>query len=370
MRLSYAPCRLRFKEPAITSRDTMTEKLTCFIKVYDESNPEVYGLGEAAIFPGLSPEADADYELKLLELLANVALGRPTDLSRHSSIQYGFEQALRDFVSGGKRLYYPGPFTDGKDSLTINGLVWMGDIEQMRRRAQAKIDIGFHCVKFKIGALDWEDEFRLLRDIRRDNLDLEIRVDANGGLPWDRVEKMLGQLADLGVESIEQPIPARCYREMAILCGRSPVPIALDEDLIGIHDPEERRALLTHVRPRMLVLKPALCGGFSGAEDWISAAEGEGIRWWVTSALESNVGLNALAQWTASLGEPTHTRAQGLGTGALYVGNTPSPLHLDGERLTSTPQAIPSQVGTLQGASVSEAAEVSQLSLLSLEWRS
>lgn len=337
MRVSYAPYRLLFKETAMTSRDTMTEKLTCFIKVYDERNPEVFGLGEAAVFPGLSPEANPDYEIKLLELLANVALGRPTDLSRHSSIQYGFEQALRDFASGCRRIYWPSAFTQGKDSLNINGLVWMGDIEKMRLRAQAKIDAGFQCVKFKIGALDWEDELRLLRDIRRDNLDLEIRVDANGGLPWDRAERMLGQLADLGVESIEQPVPARCYREMAILCRESPVPIALDEDLIGIHDPEERRAMLAHVRPAFVVLKPALCGGFSGAQDWIEAAQGEGIGWWVTSALESNVGLNALAQWTASLGAPTHSRAQGLGTGALYVENTPSRLLLNGENLTYDP---------------------------------
>lgn len=337
MRLSYAPCNLQFRQPATTSRETMNTKLTCFLKVYDEHNPEVYGLGEAALFPGLSPEANEEYELKLIELHANIALGRPTDLSRHSSIQYGLEMALRDFAGGGKRLYWPSEFTEGKESLTINGLVWMGDIDTMRRRAQEKIDAGFHCVKFKIGALNWDAELGLITEIRKANNDLEIRVDANGGLPYDRAEKMLGQLADLGVESIEQPFPARYYRETGRLCRTSPVPIALDEDLIGIYDPEERRAMLKHVHPQLIVLKPALCGGFNGAEDWIEAAELEGIRWWVTSALESNVGLNALAQWTASLGEKTKSRAQGLGTGALFVENTPSPLILEGEKLTCSP---------------------------------
>lgn len=338
MRLSYAPCWLQFKQPATTSRETMTRKLTCFIKVFDEKNPECVGIGEAALFPGLSPEADESYEYKLIELMANLALGRPTDLSRHSSIQYGLEQALRDFASGGRRIYFDSSFLHGTDTLTINGLVWMGDIDTMRSRALEKISTGFRCIKFKIGALDWATEYKLLSEIRREHLDLEIRVDANGGLPWDGAERMLGQLADIGVASIEQPIPARNYREMGILCHRSPVPIALDEELIGIYDDDERRAMLSHVKPAYIVLKPALCGGFSGASSWISAANDEGIRWWTTSALESNTGLSALAQWTASLGKPTHEMAQGLGTGALYVENSPSHLTLEGEVMSYSPQ--------------------------------
>lgn len=333
MRLAYAPCWLNFKTPATTSRGTMTRKLTCYIKVYDEADPSVFGIGEAALFPGLSPEAER-YECKLMELLANIALGRPTDLSRHSSIQYGLEQALRDFSSGGRGIYFLSPFMEGEESLLINGLVWMGDIDTMRRRALEKIEQGFRCVKFKIGALDWDSELKLLTEIRRRNDGLEIRVDANGGLPWDRVLKMLGQLADLNVSSIEQPIPPRCYREMGILCRESPVPVALDEDLIGIYEGEERMAMLSHVRPAYIVLKPALCGGFAGAGEWIAAAGAEGVGWWVTSALESNVGLSALAQWTAALGKPVHDMAQGLGTGALYKENSSTHLRLDGPRMS------------------------------------
>lgn len=338
MRLAFAPCWLNFKSPATTSRETMTRKLTCFIKVYDEANPDVFGLGEAALFPGLSPEATPGYDIKIVELLANVASGRPTDLSRFSSIQYGFEQALRDFASNGQRLYFPSSFTQGKQQITINGLVWMGDIDTMRRRAMEKIEAGFRCVKFKIGALDWDTELELLKEIRRLDNDLEIRVDANGGLPWHDALKRLGQLADLGVESIEQPIPPHNYREMHLLCKESPVPVAFDEELIGIYDPEERRALLSHVKPQFIVLKPALCGGFAGADDWIAAAENEGIRWWITSALESNVGLNALAQWSAAkLCDKTH-RAQGLGTGALYHSNAPTNLLLQGQNLSFSPE--------------------------------
>lgn len=334
MRLAYAPCILRFKSPAITSRETMVEKLTCFIKVYDESCPEIYGLGEAALFPGLSPEATSDYELKLIELLANVAIGRPTDLSRHSSIMYGFEQALQDYASRGQRLYFPSPFIEGKDSITINGLVWMGDLDTMRHRALEKIEAGFRCIKFKIGALDWQKEFQLLTEIRRLDNDIEIRVDANGGLPFAKALDILGQLADINISSIEQPIPRGYYREMGYLCKNSPVPIALDEELIGIFDSEERRAMLRHVHPAYIVLKPALCGGFAGASDWIQAAENEGIGWWVTSALESNVGLNALAQWTALVTPRDCNMAQGLGTGSLYIENAPTNLQLDGECMT------------------------------------
>lgn len=341
MRLSFAPCWLQFKTPATTSRETMTRKLTCFLKVYDEKNPEVLGLGEAALFPGLSPEATEGYDLKLVELLANIAIGRPTDLSRYSSIQYGLEQALRDFASGGRRIYYDSPFLQGKQQITINGLVWMGDIDTMRRRAMEKIEAGFRCVKFKIGALDWNAELDLLREIRKIDNNLEIRVDANGAFPWNDALHRLGQLADLGVESIEQPIPPRNFREMGILCKESPVPIAFDEELIGIFDPEERRALLSHVKPQYIVLKPALCGGFAGAEDWIQAAQNEGIGWWVTSALESNVGLSALAQWTGSLlaDSPEH-RAQGLGTGALYLENAPSHLVLEGQDMRYSPEQM------------------------------
>ncbi len=338
MRLAICPYMLRFREPAITSRETLTEKPTYLLKIWDERNPLIFGIGEAAVFPGLSPEADHRYEYKLIELLANIAIGHPTDLSRHSSIQFGLEQALRDFASGGQRIYFDSPFTSGEKSIEINGLVWMGDRETMHRRLEQKINQGFKCVKLKIGALAWPDELSLIREIRtRFSPDeLTVRVDANGAFRMENVFPVLAQLADLGVHSIEQPIPARNPELMKFVCRMSPVPVALDEDLIGIASSEERRRLLDYVRPAYIVLKPALCGGFSGASDWIEAASGLGIGWWITSALESNVGLNAIAQYAGTF---DNSMPQGLGTGGVYTNNFSLPIRLDGDRMRFLPDS-------------------------------
>lgn len=323
---------LKFREPAGTSRGIMYEKPTYLLKLWDERNPEVFGLGEAAVFPGLSPEADHRYEYKLIELLANVAIGRPTDLSRHSSIQFGFEQALRDFAAGGKRIYYPSSFTAGNSEITINGLVWMGSYEEMRRRVQEKVDKGFRCIKLKIGAIDWNKELSLIKSLRKDfpSDKLTIRVDANGAFSMENVFLRLKELADLEVHSIEQPIPQGFPDLMRFICEVSPLPIALDEELIGISGMENKKKLLDFIKPAYIILKPALCGGFSGAEEWIEAARQTGIGWWITSALESNVGLNAIAQFTASLSPDI---PQGLGTGGLFTNNFTLPLYLDGEHL-------------------------------------
>lgn len=333
MRLAICPYMLKFREPATTSRETMTEKPTYLLKIWDERNPEVFGIGEAAVFPGLSPEADYRYEYKLMELLANIAIGRPTDLSRHSSIQFGLEQALRDFASGGRHIYFPSDFTAGKSAIEINGLVWMGNLEEMHRRLEEKISLGFKCVKLKIGGIAWADEVSLIEEIRRryDADCLTIRVDANGAFTMDNALPRLKRLADLGVHSIEQPIPAGNPDLMKFLCQVSPLPIALDEELIGIPERELRLQLLDYIRPQYIVLKPALCGGFAGAGDWIEGARDLGIDWWITSALESNVGLDAIAQFTGSLDTKL---PQGLGTGALYTNNFTMPLSLKGDRLT------------------------------------
>lgn len=332
MRMAFAPYRLKFISPAGTSRGILTEKPTYFIKIYDERMPEIYGIGEAALFPGLSPEANDRYEYKLIETLANVALGRGTDLSHHSSILFGLEQAIQDFSSGGRGLYYPGKFTRGESSVTINGLVWMGNYDEMLQRLEEKISAGFKCIKIKIGAIEWSRERELLRLIRnRFNSDsIEVRVDANGGFNMDNVFPVLGTLADLGIHSIEQPIPAGNYELMSFICNVSPVPVALDEELIGISGMETKQRLLAQIKPAYIILKPALCGGFSGASEWIKAAEEANIGWWVTSALESNVGLNAISQWCASLDVEM---PQGLGTGALYENNFPSPLILKGDKM-------------------------------------
>ncbi len=336
MRLAYAPYILKFKFPAGTSRGILTEKPTFLIKVFDENDPTKFGIGECSVFPGLSPEADGNYGYKLIELLANMALGKETDLSRHSSIIFGLEQALRDFAGGCRHIYFPSGFTQGTESIEINGLVWMGDFDEMIERIDEKIDKGFHCIKIKIGAIDWRKEVEMIEYIRKKYSEstLQIRVDANGGFNMDNALPRLKRLADLGVHSIEQPIPAGMPELMSFLCQVSPLKIALDESLIGIYGTSKKEELLNKINPAYIILKPSLCGGFSGAEEWIGLAEERGIGWWVTSALESNVGLNALAQWTATL---RTSIPQGLGTGALYTNNFECPLHLESDKLSYDP---------------------------------
>lgn len=339
MRLAIAPYMLRFRSPAGTSRGILTEKPTYIIKLYDERDPSRFGLGECAVFPGLSPEADHRYEYKLIELLANIAIGKQTDLSRHSSIKFGLEQAINDFSGGGRRLYFPSTFIDGEKSITINGLVWMGSYEEMLERLEDKIAAGFHCIKIKIGAIDWNRELALIRAIRDryPSDEVMIRVDANGGFNMENVFPRLKALADFGVHSIEQPIPAGNVELMKFICDISPVAVALDEELIGVYSPQDKQQLLDTIHPAHIILKPALCGGFSGAEEWIRLADERGIGWWVTSALESNIGLNAIAQWTAKIGA---SGPQGLGTGGLYTNNFDTPLILEGERLRYDPAHV------------------------------
>lgn len=332
MRLAYAPYILKFRHPAGTSRGVLTEKPTFFIKVFDENAPERFGIGECSVFPGLSPEADGNYGYKLIELLANMALGKETDLSGYSSIRFGLEQAIRDYAGGCSHLYFPSEFTEGNGCIEINGLVWMGNFDEMLQRIEEKVKSGFHCIKLKIGAIDWKKEIDLIEHIRHayGDRDLEIRVDANGAFTMENALPRLKRLRDLGVHSIEQPIPAGFPDLMAFLCQVSPIKIALDESLIGIDDTKTKESLLETVNPAYIILKPSLCGGFSGAEEWIDLAEKCGIGWWITSALESNIGLNALAQWTAKL----HTDIpQGLGTGGLYTNNFESPLRLEADHL-------------------------------------
>lgn len=339
MRLEFAPYLLHFKVPSGTSRGVLTEKPTFLLKIYDENDPSKFGIGEAAVFPGLSPEADGNYVWKLTELLANVAIGKETDLSHHSSIQFGLEQAIYDFANDCKGIYFDTDFTQGKETIEINGLVWMGDIQQMLDRIEEKIEDGFKCIKLKIGAINWDSELFMIRSIRNrfNENDLTIRVDANGGFKFDGCLKKLGELADLAVHSIEQPIKAGSPEQMALLCNETPLPIALDEELIGKGLLEERIRTLETIQPQYIILKPALCGGFSGASEWIQEAEKRGIGWWITSALESNVGLNAIAQFTAAVNAKG---PQGLGTGNLFTNNFDTPIQLNKDRLAFHPHKI------------------------------
>lgn len=340
MHLAYTPYKLHFIEPGGTSRGVLTEKLTYLLKIWDSANPETFGIGEAALFPGLSKEDTPVYEYKLIETIANVALGRQTDLTNFPSIQFGLEQAILDFSNGGYGIYYPSQFTEGKSDITINGLVWMGRLDEMLKRIEDKIDAGFHCLKLKIGAINFADELAMISGIRsRFSSDkLELRVDANGGFNMDNVIPALQHLSRYNIHSIEQPIKAGTPDLMAFLCQISPIPIALDEELIGINTTADKIRLLNEIKPAYIILKPALCGGFSGAEEWINLAKERHIGWWVTSALESNVGLSALAQWVATL----HVdMPQGLGTGQLFDNNFSSPLLLENEQLIFKPQLLP-----------------------------
>lgn len=340
MRLAFAPYELKFIEPGGTSRGVLTSKLTYLLKLWDESNPDIFGIGEAALFEGLSKEAGSGYEYKLIETLANIALGRSTDLTDFPSIQFGLEQAILDFSNGGRGIYFPSHFTEGKSDIIINGLVWMGNIDTMLARIESKINDGFRCLKLKIGAIDFNEEIRMLRSIRERFTveELEIRVDANGGFNMDNVIPALNAISKYDVHSIEQPIPAGNWDLMHFVCEISPIPVALDEELIGINRTDEKAELLKAIHPAYIILKPSLCGGISGSLEWIELADKEDIGWWITSALESNVGLNALAQWVATL-KPK--MPQGLGTGALFTNNFSSPLRLTGDRLYFDPTRIP-----------------------------
>lgn len=325
MKAQYCRYVLRFKTPATTSRDVMTEKETYFIKIWDEKSPHIYGIGECALFRGLSAEDTPYYEARLSQLCREIECGIEPDLTNFSSIRFGFETALLDLKNGGMRIIYPSEWSNGNNEIPINGLVWMGNKDEMAVRIKEKLDKGFRCVKLKIGGIDFEQELDLLKYIRTQfSVDsLELRLDANGAFSPNDAMKKLCQLSVYDIHSIEQPIKPRQWHTLSELCKDSPIPIALDEELIGINDIAEQAEMLDIVQPQYIILKPALCGGLSGAERWITLAQQRSIDWWATSALESNIGLNAIAQWVASL---SPTIPQGLGTGALYTNNILSPI--------------------------------------------
>lgn len=325
MKAAYVPYTLNFITPGGTSRGVMTTKDTYFIKLWDESCPEVYGIGECALFKGLSTEDDDTYETKLQELCRNIEAGEPTDLSEHSSIMFGFESAILDFSNGGKRICYPSPFTEGKYKIPINGLVWMGKKEEMIARIDEKVSAGFHTIKLKIGAIDIAQEIEMIEYVRTrySEKDLEIRVDANGGFTPENAMHRLDALSKYHIHSIEQPIKAGQWETMADICRKSPIPVALDEELIGITNPMIMMELLKTIHPHYIILKPSLMGGLSGSLEWLKMAAQFKIGGWITSALESNIGLNTLAQWVATL-QPKIP--QGLGTGMVFSNNIASPL--------------------------------------------
>ena len=336
MRADYCRYVLKFKQPAGTSRGVLLEKETYFLRLEDENNPGVFGIGECAVFRGLSADDVPGYEDKLKELCRNISRDEATDLQNYPSIMFGLQTAIYDISNGGRMLPFPSAFTDGQSGIPINGLVWMGTKDEMLARIREKIGAGFTTIKLKVGAIDFESELELVKYIRSHYSaeDLTIRLDANGGFTPGNALQRLEAFSKYGIHSIEQPIKAGQWEDMRRLCDNSPIDIALDEELIGLFTPEKMSGMLDAVKPKYIILKPSLIGGFSGAQMWMQLAAVRGIGGWITSALESNVGLNAIAQWTARMGADM---PQGLGTGALYVNNIASPLEVVGDSLRYDP---------------------------------
>lgn len=318
---------LNFKQASGTSRGVMTEKETWFL-ILEENGKK--GIGECGLFRGLSFDDNLDYSDKLNEVCGWIEDGKQVDeiwemLRNWPSIQFGVEQAFLSFNSSDSFVLFPSLFTESQAEIPINGLVWMGSKAFMKSQIDDKLVNGFNCIKLKIGAINFEEELELIRYIRSKYPKeiIEIRVDANGGFSSSEALLKLNKLSDLEIHSIEQPIKQKQYDSMADLCKKSPLPIALDEELIGVVNYDDKENLLDKIMPKYIIIKPSLVGGFKGSEEWIRLAEERNIGWWITSALESNIGLNAIAQWTFSLNSKM---PQGLGTGSLFTNNFESPL--------------------------------------------
>lgn len=320
--------RLRFNFSAGTSRGILHEKETWFISVWNETDPSIIGWGECAIFRGLSIDDRPGYVEMIKKVCHDpdfyVSEGA-IQLTQWPSIRFGLETARIDLKQGGQKILFPSSFTKGNDAIPINGLVWMGNKNAMLERIHKKLNDGFHCIKLKIGAIDFGSELSLLQNIRSEfsQADIEIRVDANGAFSPDEALEKINRLSEFQIHSIEQPIRQGQSLKMADLCRLSPIPVALDEELINCINIDQKSELLKAIHPQYIILKPALVGGFSGSLEWIRLANELNIRWWITSALESNIGLNAIAQWTYTLKNPL---PQGLGTGQLFQNNFSSPL--------------------------------------------
>ena len=346
---------LHFKQPAGTSRGVYTTRRSWFLRVSDSSplgttTPDgspsgsaAIGVGECAPLPALSCDDIPNYAQVLRRFCDEVEhTGEiPYDALRdYPSMLFGLETALLSLRRGS--LLFDTPFARGLQGIPINGLVWMGTFDEMQQRIEEKLSQGFHCVKLKIGAIDFDAELELIKKIRSrfSYYDVELRVDANGAFPFDEALYKLELLSQYALHSIEQPIKAGQWSFMAELCRESPLPIALDEELIGINDPDQKRQMLNIIRPRYIILKPSLHGGIQGCREWIDIARDMRIGSWITSALESNIGLNAIAQFCASVygSSPNSSHGmkmmpQGLGTGQLFTDNIDMPLQIKGDRL-------------------------------------
>jgi o-succinylbenzoate synthase len=332
MKASFQKYILNFKQASGTSRGVLHTKETFFLKLVEKNK---LGIGECGLFKGLSCDDKPDYEDKLNWLCENIHQNKEfllEELMEYPSIQFGLEQALLSLKSENMFELFPSKFTKSKDAININGLIWMGSEAFMKKQISDKLEAGFSTIKMKIGAIDFETELSLLKSIRKDfsSKEIELRVDANGGFKPNEALEKLKRLADFEIHSIEQPIKQGQINEMADLCLKTPLPIALDEELIGVFTVTKKQELLQIINPQYIILKPSLVGGFKGSEEWIHMAEKQQIGWWITSALESNVGLNAIAQCTYILG---NKMPQGLGTGGLFTNNFDCPLEVENGHL-------------------------------------
>lgn len=329
IKATYKKHILNFKNPSGTSRGVLRTKETWLIILVDTDTNE-NGIGETGLFRGLSIDDVGNYEEKLKWVCGNIVLGLPyllKSLYVFPSIQFGLEQAFLSLKSDNKYKLFPSEFTEGKETIAINGLVWMGSQAFMKNQIQEKLKSGFSCIKMKIGAIDFEAELALLKAIRSEfsSDEIELRVDANGAFKPENALEKLKILSELDLHSIEQPIKQGQLDEMALLCEKTPLPIALDEELLGVFSDTDKKMLIETICPQFIILKPSLVGGFRGSKEWIDIVESRNIKWWITSALESNIGLNAIAQFTHTL---KNSLPQGLGTGSLFTNNFESPLEV------------------------------------------
>lgn len=338
--LSVEKLTLNFKFPAGTSRGTLHQRDTWFLKLAESANEKKFGIGEASPIWGLSEELESSFDAELKQVVDRFNSSSITKVQQLSkvvdeiiapnmpSVKFALETAIYDYLNGCQRIVFDNDFVKGKMKIPINGLIWMGDKVFMIKQINQKMKSGFKCLKIKVGAMDFVTECEVLEYIREQyfNKKIELRLDANGAFSIEEAYKKLEILSGFNLHSIEQPIAPGHRNELAELVKDSPVPIALDEELIGVHGLEKKMELLSAVNPQYIILKPSLLGGFKETREWIELAEAQNIGWWITSALESNIGLNALAQFTAEFDPDI---IHGLGTGELYHNNIDSPLEIN-----------------------------------------
>ena len=333
LKANFTKYTLNLTEERGTSRGWFTTKDSWYIQVWEEENPGIIGIGECSYLLGLNPEKLESYEEKIAEVCDRINESEywlSKGLVEFPSIHFGLEIALLDLEKNGNKILFDTPFSQSKKSIPINGLIWMGSFENMMEQVDEKIANGFRCIKLKIGAIDFEQELHILKSIREKSKKIELRVDANGAFsPAEALEK-LTRLSEFNLHSIEQPIKQGFPATMNQLCRESPLPIALDEELIGKFTRAEKAKTLDDINPPYIILKPSLIGGIKGSKEWIELAEERGINWWITSALESNIGLNAISQFVSTT---ENTLFQGLGTGKLYTNNIGSPLQVIGDEI-------------------------------------